>query len=256
MRSVAERPLEGRRIVVTRPREQAAALAETLRGLGAEVVVVPLIEIEAAVGAAESAKLWMSDLHRFDWLVLTSANGVTTLSELPGAAWLLRNVRVAVVGPATAAAIRKLGVEPAFVPERFAAEEIAAGLDDLQGTKVLMVQSDIASDRLAQELRTRGARVDVIHTYRTIVADPPEDEVAEIERGVDAMVLASGSAARSLARLSKSVPQVGDALLVCIGPRTAAVARKVGLTVGLVADEATADGIIRALVSHFGEQTE
>jgi uroporphyrinogen-III synthase len=252
-------PLRGRRIVVTRPREQAHPLVEALQSLGAEVVVAPLVKIEPAENGT-NLKDAMSDFHRYDWLVLTSANGVAALSEFAGAAWLTRNVRIAAVGPATAAAIEELGAEAAFVPERFAADEIAGGLGPLEDARVLLLQSDIASTALEKELLSRGARVDVIRAYRTVSVEPREAEMDELASGADAIVLASGSAARSLAELADSSPDVRNAieraLLVCIGPKTAAAAADAGLSIGLVAEEATADGIIHALTSHFGKSTQ
>ncbi|HWQ24349.1 MAG TPA: uroporphyrinogen-III synthase, partial [Gaiellaceae bacterium] len=156
---------------------------------------------------------------------------------------------------ATAAAVRALGVEPALVPSRFAAEEIAAGLPEPAGARVLLPQSDLASPRLAEELRRRGAFVDAIAAYRTVAVELPPEELAELARA-DAIVLASGSAARSLAAAFAAAGHPPPrALLVCIGPRTAEVAREVGLSVGLVADEATADGLVRAIAWRLGEQS-
>jgi uroporphyrinogen III methyltransferase/synthase len=244
---VAELPLAGRRIVVTRPREQAEPLAAALERLGADVAVVPLISIDP-VADVEQLKASMHGLHRYDWLVVTSANGVAALAPWVGLEWLARTAQVAAVGPVTAAALRRLGVEPAFVPERFAAEEIAAGLGQVEGVRILLVQGELADPGLAQDLREQGAVVDEIHTYRTVPADAAEAELAELG-AADAVVLMSGSAVRSIA--AQGGP--GDALVVCIGPKTAEVAREVGLRVGLVADEATSQGIIRALVEHYGE---
>jgi hydroxymethylbilane synthase len=254
----AGQPLRGRRVAVTRPRTQAHGLVDALRGLGAEVVVVPLIEIVSLEETEDPASV--SDLDPYDWLVLTSANGVAALSKMPGATRLLSDVRIAAVGPATASAIRNLGVEPAFVPDRFAADEIVVGLGELEGTRVLLLQSDISSRELESELHARGARVDVISAYRTVAVEPLEVELEELSRGVDAVVLASGSAARSLASLVASRQEVrdavGGAVIVCIGPKTASAAREAGLPDGLVADEATAEGIIHALSSHIWEKTE
>jgi uroporphyrinogen-III synthase len=238
---VAELPLAGRRIVVTRPREQATALARALERLGAEVSSVPLVEIRPAV-------LPDVDPGGYDWLVLTSVNGVAACADLVVAA--RDRARVAVVGPATADAVRDLGVEPAFVPARFAADEIAHGLGPLDGVRVLLLQADLADPALAETLEARGARVDAVVAYHTVEVEPPADGRAALE-GADAIVLASGSAARGLAVLAVG----GSALLACIGPKTAAVARQVGLRVGLVAEEATSDGIIRALVAHYEDST-
>ena len=240
----AIRPLRGRRIVVTRPREQSLGLADELERLGASVVIVPLVRIEPPedASALESA---LAELDRYDWVIFTSVNGVAAVRTL---AANMGEAKVAAVGPATAAAVRRLGAELSFVPERYAAEDIVAGLEPLSGARVLLPQADIADPGLAEELRSRGATVDAVPAYRTVEVERTSSELAEL-RAADAVVLASGSAARSLA----SHRGAGEALVVCIGPKTADAARDVGLTVGLVAHEATFEGIIQALVSHFKE---
>jgi uroporphyrinogen-III synthase len=228
-RSVADAPLSGIAVVVTRPEAQARTLALELEGLGARVARVPLVEIaevedEAALDAAGRA------LASYDWVVFTSANGV--------------------LGPATANALRESGTEPTFVGAG-AAESIAAGLDSPEGARVLLLQADIAGPELADALRERGALVDAVTAYRTVGRVPTEAERQALDEA-DAIVLASGSAARSLAALE---PAGAGALIACIGPKTASAAREVGLRVDLVADETTADGMIRALVEHYGEST-
>lgn len=242
---MAEGPLEGRRIVVTRPPSQSDVLAGELARLGATTLVVPLVRIEPIEDETALAAA-LHDLDRYDWVVFTSANGVAAVARL---AANLGQAKVAAVGPATAAAVRTLGVEASFVPQRFAAEDIVAGLEPLSGVRVLLPQADIADPELAEKLEKQGAIVDAISAYRTVEVKRTASELAEL-RAADVIVLASGSAARSLA----SRGGAGDgALLVCIGPKTAEAAREVGLPVGLVASEATVEGIIQALTSHFGE---
>ena len=226
---------------MTRP--EATKLVGELEALGAEVTIVPLIDIRPAEDrrALEDA---VSSFHTYDWIVLTSVNGVAAVAHgLSG----LAGPTVAAVGPVTADAIRSHGIEPAFVATR-ASDDIAAGLGELTAKRVLLPQADIADPRLAEELRGQGAEVDVVAAYRTVLVEPPMWGILPL-RIADAVVLASGSACRSLAAAGGAG---GGAMLVCIGPKTAKVAREVGLKVGLVADETTSDGIIRALVSHFG----
>jgi uroporphyrinogen-III synthase len=239
---VAEPALAGRTVIVTRPREHAGPLVEGLERLGAEAPVVPLISIELFDTEGRFAELVESGSH--DWIVFTSVNAVRVVGRLlPGT-----RARAAAVGPATAGALREVGVEPAFVPRRFAAAEIADGLEPLEGGRVLLPQSEIAEPLLADELRARGALVDVVDAYRTVGLNPSGDELALL-RDADAILLASGSAALALAA---ALPEP-DALVVVIGPSTADAARAVGLRIGLIADEATGQGMIQALVRHFGE---
>lgn len=240
---MAELPLAGRRIAVTRPRGQVDELAEELERRGARVLTFPLIAIgpPPEPGPLADAAARLDD---YDWIVFTSANGVAALLQV---APDLRGTRIAAVGPATAAAVRReAGVEPAFVPERFAAEEIAAGLEPVGGATILLPQADLADPALALELRERGAAVDAVTAYATVAVERSAQELHEL-RTCDAVVLASGSAARSLAAQGGA----GGALAACIGPKTAEVASEVGLEVGIVAREATGEGIIQALVSHF-----
>jgi uroporphyrinogen-III synthase len=242
---MANRPLAGRRIVVTRP--ESRPLAEALEGLGADVSIVSLIEIRP-VDDPRALDAAIADLATYDWVVFTSVNGVAAVGERLS---VIGETRVAAVGPVTADSVRALGVEPSFVAAR-ASEDIAAGLGSIAGARVLLPQADIADPRLADELRERGATVDTVVAYRTIQVEPTLWGVLPL-RIAHAIILASASAVRSLASIAGSLEGIGDStILVCIGPKTAAVAREVGLSVGLVADETTADGIIRALVSHFG----
>jgi uroporphyrinogen-III synthase len=242
---VAERPLAGRTIAVTRPRKDAGPLVEGLERVGATAVVVPLISIEL-LDADQGFRRLVAD-GAYDWIVFTSANAVRAVGDLlPGA-----RARATAVGPLTATSLRELGVEPAFVPSRFAALEIADGLEPLEGARVLLPQSEIAEPLLADELRARGAVVDVVDAYRTTARQPSADELVAL-RDADAILLASGSAARSLA---DALGEAEPPFVVCIGPSTAGAARAAGVSVGLIADEATGQGMIQALVRHFGEGT-
>ena len=249
-----EQPLAGRRIVVTRPRAQGEPLVAALERLGAVASLVPLVEVVAVDDSTELDHA-LRKLGRYDWVVFTSVNGVAAVGERLREAG--EDVQpawpgVAAVGPATAAAARALGAEP-VVPERYEAAAIVERLGDVEGSRVLLPQGHRASAALADELRERGAFVDAIVAYRTVPREPSGAELAELA-GAEAIVLASGSAAHSLALAAERGPAVRSPLLACIGPRTVEAARERGLPVGLVADEASADGIIRALVTHFGEE--
>lgn len=244
-----DEPLQGRRVVVTRPRDQSGPLVEGLEQLGAIVTVVPLVDIRP-VEDTRALDAAIEEIADYDWIVFTSANGVAAVgSRLHGP---LEWVLIAAVGPATADAVRALGSEPSFIPERFAAEEIAAGLGPLAGARILLPQADIADPSLAHELRARGGTVEAVVAYRTVELAPDMSGILAL-RVADAIVLASPSAARGLASLASSVETLRGRLIVAIGPTTAEGAREAGLPVGLVAREATSEGIIEALVAHFEE---
>lgn len=238
---MAERPLAGRRVVVTRPLGTGGSLVSELERLGAEVDEVPLVAIDPVDPAAIDARV----LAEADWVVVTSANAVRALGDRLHVA---ARARFAAVGPATARALRALGIEPAFVPPRFAADAIADGLGDVRGLRVVLPQADIANPSLGEELRARGAEVSTVVAYRTTEVLPDDAGLAAL-RGADAILLASGSAARSLAALS--LPLEGTAI-VCIGPATAREAAAAGLPVASVAEEATSEGMIRSLRSIIG----
>ena len=171
-----ERPLEGKRVVVTRPREHAGALVDGLERLGAIASVVPLIAIEPLEDGGELRRL--VERGGYDWIVFTSVNAV----RAAGPAVRRAAAKTAAVGPVTTGALRELGVEPAFVPERFAAREIADGLEPLAGARVLLPQSEIAEQSFADGLRDRGAAVDVVDAYRTVSRAPTAEERTELER--------------------------------------------------------------------------
>jgi uroporphyrinogen III methyltransferase / synthase len=243
------RPLEGKRIVVTRPHGRGGDLPEKLERLGAEVSEVPLIEIRPLDDTRELDDA-IADPAGYDWVVFTSENAVTAVGIRLGG--ILSKSRIATVGPATADSVRVFGIEPAFVPDRYVADEIPAGLAPLEGVRVLLPQADIADPALAEELRRAGADVTAVVAYRTVETAPDMFGVLAL-RVADAIVVASASAARSLAAVADSVATIRGQLVIAIGPRTAAAARERSLPVGLVAQEATAEGIIQTLVTHFQE---
>jgi uroporphyrinogen-III synthase len=234
--------LLGRRIVITRPAEKARRLAERLRSLGAVPIEFPTVRIEPAeAGPLDDA---LRGLDGFDWIVFTSANGVDAVfARLAAAGKDARDVgrrKVAASGPVTARALKERDVAPTLVPDRYVAEAILESLGDVSGKRFLLPRADIAREALAVGLTQRGAVVTEVAAYRTVgVSGPPPDL-----SGADAVTFTSSSTVR---HFLASGAAVGTAKVVCIGPVTAATARKLGLTVDAVADEYTEDGLIQAL---------
>ncbi|HEY6808096.1 MAG TPA: uroporphyrinogen-III synthase [Gemmatimonadales bacterium] len=253
-------PLAGKRIVVTRPRAQADGLVAALRALGAEPVVAPVIAIEPLPDLSR-LRAALGDPSVYRWIVFTSRNAVDVvldhLAEWTIPAGTLVRTAVAAVGPATAAALRLHGIEPALVPARFVAEELLAALargGGLAGARVLLPQAEDARHVLADGLRAQGAAVDVIPIYRTGAA--PGDFgplAAELAAGrVDAVTFTSASTVRRFVELvGEAAARAPTFTSVTIGPVTAAAAAAAGLARIESASPFTTDGIIAALVARF-----
>ena len=250
------KPLQGRRILVTRRSEQAGSLVEALSALGAAVVEVPLIahappEDMPALDAA------LARLGGYDWLAFTSANGVAAVADrLAGlGASLPAQVRMASVGPTTTGEIaaRFPGRRAELEPESaYRAENLvdAFRAHDLRGRRVLLPVSDRARDTLAQGLRAQGASVDVVIAYRTIAAAGAAASIGQaLDRGIDLVTLASPSAVEAF------VAAAGDrsraVALAAIGSVTAQAARAAGLDVKVVAEPSTVEGLLACLGRHF-----
>lgn len=257
----ASQPLAGRRIVITRAREQAGELVQALAALGAEVVAAPAIRIEPLVDL-EPLRVALSHIERYGWIVFTSQNSVQiVLDKLP--AWghpsnYLAKARVAAIGPATGDALAARGVPVALLPEGYVAESLVKALaaqGDLRGTRVLIPQAEIARDTLAEGLRKLGAKVDAIPVYRTVPALGDGVTLAqEILAGrIDAITFTSSSTVHSFVQaVGAEVAKSDRYHAAVIGPITAATARGYGLPVAIEAVEHTAAGLVDALARHFG----
>lgn len=255
-----ERPLDGCHVVLTRAPGADDGSADALAALGARVSVIPLIRIVPLPFSGPAP-----EAAHYDWLACTSQHAVRRFTEVADvAAWRARRTeyerpRVAAVGAATAAALGDLGLAPDVVPARASGAALGEVLlaDGLvaEGARVCFPCAALARDEFPDRLRSAGVRLDALVLYRT---DADADGAAAIGAGArvgsfDAIVLASGSAARALA------PRLDDAgrrqlPLVAIGPSTAADAREAGLTVHAVAAEPTPSGVAAAVVAALAER--
>jgi|YelNatPaOPRAMG01_1025707.scaffolds.fasta_scaffold04869_8 uroporphyrinogen III methyltransferase/synthase len=255
------RTLEGRRILITRPQDQAGELSRRLSAEGAIPVIFPTIRIAPPLDY-EPLERAIHDLRRFDWVIFTSANGVDAFWERLSAAGLdasaLAGVKVASIGPATRASLAKRGVQASFTPPRYVAEEIAAGIGDVRGRAILLPRAHIARPALAQELRRKGATVTEVVAYRTLTAEPAPEALVELERGLDAVVFTSSSTVTGLFEILGPRAQniLKDAVIACIGPITAQTARERNLRVSITAQEYTSTGLVRALIDYYRSQKE
>jgi uroporphyrinogen III methyltransferase/synthase len=261
----AMRPLEGRSVIVTRTRDQAAALAEPLETLGAEVVAFPVIEIAPPQDWApvdEAARR----IEDYDWVVFTSANAVAEFLNRASAVTgddpvhVLAKPWVAAVGKSTARTLELVGVQVDLVPEDAHAEGLAVAFDELgagPGWKVLIPRAEHAREVLPEALRTAGADVDVVTVYRTVAAEP---DPAVVERlrggGIDAVTFTSGSTVRHFVdRLTDAgldpAAQMERLVVASIGPVTTSALEKRGFAADVEAAEATVESLAAALAAHF-----
>lgn len=254
-----DRPLEGQRIVVTRPRPQAPGLVQRLKELGAQPILYPTISIEPMedTGPLDEAIGRLAN-GEYDRVIFTSVNGVAIfwerLEALGHDVFIFNDVPVAAIGPATGEALREHGVEPDFIPDEYVAEAVAAGLGDVWGKRILLPRAAIARPTLREHLGARGALVDEVPTYRTLAAQPNAVPLSVLE-SADVFTFTSSSTVRSFVKLvgGPAVAQrlTGDALVACIGPVTAETARELGMHPVIVAEEYTMEGLTNALVAHL-----
>jgi uroporphyrinogen III methyltransferase/synthase len=259
------RPLFGRRIVVTRPREQSADLVEMLEGLGAMVIEAPTIRIVPPedFGPLDEA---CAQAGTFQWIVFTSANGVEyfmqRLQAGAGDIRELKGVRLCAIGPGTAERLARVGLKVDLMPAEFRAESVLEALratGDLRGQRILLPRANIAREMLADELRRSGAEVVEVTAYRTVSVDNEREGEPDIyrmllDKRVDAITFTSASTVRTFVRIF-GAEQAADLLrstaVACIGPVTAEAAAQCNITTAVMPAEYTIPGLIDALVRHF-----
>jgi len=255
--------LLGRRIVVTRAREQAAALVRALTALGADVVAAPAIHI-APLADLEALRAALAQVARYRWIVFTSRNAVEVVcGRLPEWGMTPRDLTragVAAIGPATAEALARYGVTPNLVPREYVAEAVVAALaasGDLRGQRVLVPRAREARDALPAGLRALGATVDVVAVYET-VREPGDGSAlaGELLAGkIDAVTFTSSSTVRHFVEIvGREAATCGRFAAAVIGPVTAATARELGLGAPVQAEHYTVPALVEMLVQYFGER--
>ena len=262
------RPLFGRRVVVTRTRAQASALARRLREAGADVVECPAIEIAdpeslAPVDAA------LARIESYDWIILTSVNGVerffARLAEKGGDVRRLHRARIAAIGPETARALEARLVRTDCVPSEFRAEGLIEALKDepLEGKRVLLPRAAGARSILPEQLRARGAVVDEVVTYRSVIPEASRGVLRRLfatEEPLDCLTFTSSSTVTHFLALVDDVDEAGgrrrlaSARVACIGPITAQTVRDAGLRVDVVPDDYTIPSLAEAVIASFAKE--
>ncbi|MFA5844117.1 MAG: uroporphyrinogen-III synthase [Coriobacteriia bacterium] len=261
----AKPPLAGRAVLVTRTREQSASLAGPLAALGAEVVPFPVISIEEPEDVEPVARA-VRELASYDWIVLTSANGVerffARVVSTDRTEEALSKVKIAAIGSATAERIAGYGVVADLVPKDFRAEGLVDAFREMgagPGWRVLVPRAQEGREVLPDALRALGATVDVVAVYRTVLAAPDPAALERLRGGtVDAVTFTSGSTVRGFLEALRDAgldpAAVMERLVVAsIGPVTTKALSAAGFHADVEAAEATADGLVRALVERLSD---
>ena len=259
-----EAPLAGRSVVITRTRNQARSLAEPLEALGAEVLVMPVIEVTDPPdpSAVDEA---IGRLATYDWVVLTSTNAVdrffARLVFVDRSAEALSHVKIAAVGKSTAAHLKEKGVTPDLVPEDARAEGLASDFRARgvgRGRRVLIPRALVAREVLPDELRDLGVEVDVVPVYQTVPVAPDPAVLDRLRAGtVDAVTFTSGAIARAFVSALHGAGLDPEAVLdgvaiASIGPVTTHDVERLGLETAIEAPVATMAALAEAVAAYFG----
>ena len=262
----SHKPLSGCRVLVSRAKKQAGALSSTLKELGCQVIEIPFIEIRKPSSFA-ALDIVLHNLANYDWLILTSVNGVEALFERMAKYRLdnraLAHLKIAAIGPATKKAIEKHGLKVTVTPKEYVAESVVASLHKrVKGKRVLLVRAKVARDVIPRELRNAGATVDVIEAYETVAPKSSERRLRALlasERKPHAITFTSSSTVKNFvnllglrsarAALKKRAPNHGIHS-ASIGPVTSATLRELGLPVDIEAKKFDIPGLVAAIVEH------
>jgi uroporphyrinogen III methyltransferase / synthase len=264
-----ERPLFGRRIVVTRSREQAGELIEMLEERGAEPIAAPTIRI-APPEDEDALDRACAEAGTFDWIVFTSANGVDHFMKrllATGDVRDLKGVKICTVGSSTASRLQRYGIRIDLTPEEYRAEAIIDALKasgSVSGTRFLLPRADIARELLAEELRAAGGDVVEIAAYRTMLGAADRDTDDDVyrmllERQIDAVTFTSASTVRNFASIfgaEQAADLLNTTVVACIGPVTAEAAQQLGIATTVMPKRYTIPDLVDALVEHFAAKSQ
>ena len=252
-------PLFGKRILVTRARQQASSLGHLLLEYGAIPVEIPAIKIKPSL-ASDNLEQAILDLKNYDWLIFTSVNGVDAffhrLYALKLDARWLSNLRLGAIGQATAKALEERGIRADYVPKTYTSKGFLSGLKNYNLTKcrILLPRADIADKELARGITRLGANVDEISVYQTVANTEAISRGKEMLKAgeIDIVTFTSASTVTNLiTSLGQEWQVINKAVIACIGPKTAATATEAGLRVEVVARKHTIPGLVEALEDYF-----
>ena len=263
------RPLFGRRIVVTRSREQAAELVDMLEERGAEAIQAPTIRI-APPEDMEALDRACADAGAYDWIVFTSANAVDAFMRrvlTNGDIRDLKGVRLCAIGPSTAQCLSRYGIRVDLTPGEARSEAVIDALKaagTVKGARFLLPRSDIGREVLADQLRDAGAEVSAVAAYRTLPGGSERDADQDIYRMlleglIDAVTFTSASTVKNFAKIfgeEQAADLLRTTVVASIGPVTAEAAQQLGIQTTVMPERYTIPDLVDALVEHFGQSSD
>jgi len=265
---VEKKPLRGVRVLVGRAQRQASALSSQLRKLGAQVIEIPFIEISKPRSCRPLDNA-LKNITDYDWLVLTSVNGVEAmwdrLKKLGLRKRPLQDLKIAAIGPATKKAIEQHALRVDVVPKEYVAESVVASLRRrVKGKRVLLARAKVARDVIPRALRKLGSDVTVVEAYETVLPKSSQKRLRDLMKDPmrrphvvcftssstvkNFVVLLGGSRGRTRPRYADTLNGVA---LASIGPVTSATLKQLGLHADIEAEEFTIPGLVRAITSFY-----
>jgi uroporphyrinogen III methyltransferase/synthase len=261
MMQTTHEALTGKRILITRPVGEAKILSIKLNALGATTIEVPTIEITDPINSLPLDES-IRNLTKYDWVIFTSVQGVRSfvnrMAKLKISSEILNDVKIAAIGSATAGALELAGKKADFIPNAFLTERIAADLGDVRGRFILLPRANIASKELPLMLKQRGAIVEEVTAYRTLIPPQltPDLLIGILESGIDLVTFTSPSTVQNFVQVLNQ-KKYAERLLknlkaACIGPVTGKVAEQLGIHVSVIANTHTAEALVEAIVNEIG----
>jgi len=256
------KPLFGRGVVITRPEAQSEEMAELLRREGARVIHFPTIRIEPPQSLEEMDGA-LAKLDTYHWIVFTSANGVRSffrrLRDLGRDVRDLKGIGLCAIGPMTASLIERFGIRVDVIPDEYISEGVVRAFEgmDMKGKNILLPRAAAARDVIPDGLRKLGARVDVVTAYRTVNSGRKKSELEVYfkEDRVDVITFTSPSTVTNFFEImGRHYLLPRGVRVACIGPVTAAAARKAGLAVDILQETYTVVGLVRSLVEYYRKE--
>jgi uroporphyrinogen-III synthase len=250
-------PLTGVRVLVGRARHQAGVLSAELRKLGAQVIEIPFIKIRPP-RSFRPLDTALNNLDTYDWLILTSVNGVEAMWARLKKLGLSGNdrLRIAAIGPATKKAIEQHGLKVDVVPKEYVAESVVRSLKSkVKGKRVLLVRAKVARDIIPHELRRAGARIDVVEAYETVIPQASrrrlEAALTNSKHRPHVVTFTSSSTVKNFVELigRKKIRALDSIRMASIGPITSSTLREFKLPVDIAAKEFTIPGLVAAIVA-------